>query len=394
MNFSFYIYGNPGKRYSQYPDDYTASTLSAQLEGVKGARLTIFREMDLEHYAYSEHLGNGNTIGICLIFNKSRCLRPGRLVVFFRSLIESHLVETGKIIKYNNNGILEFNVKTLSDSIKEYERLKDLVNSELENRGETYYGISPLKTIYNGERTYGELGNDATDENIIEMTNLHNKVIVNYGEGVEHGYLPKIINELRYQILQKQGDVDRLTKENKALDKKKKQYRYVLLLSMALIGLGCGLLLLNNHLNTTKSKLEIAHQTIDNKNDSIQNLKSNINHIQSTLNDEVKQRKEIETSFNNFKETIDRTQPLFITSTSFNFGTGYLSFEYYGFHDQEIRLGIRAYNGSQSYFNSSLVNIQEGFNTNSIYLAHGLNSSSWYSFELLIDEIIIGGGRH
>lgn len=41
MNFSFYIIGTPEGRYSQYPDDYTAPTLSNLQEGVDGARLVI-----------------------------------------------------------------------------------------------------------------------------------------------------------------------------------------------------------------------------------------------------------------------------------------------------------------------------------------------------------------
>lgn len=395
MNFSFYIYGNPGKRYSQYPDDYTASTLSALTERVTGAQLTIYREMDLVHYAYSENLGNGNVFGFCLIFNKSHCLRPGRLVDYFRSLVENHMVETGRIIKYNSKGGLEFNVKALSDGIKEYERIKDLVNTELESRGVKYYGIIPLKTTFNGERTSGTLGNDATDRDIIEMTDLHNKVVVKFDEGVEHGHIPQVINGLRAQLLQAQGDAERLKKENNALNKQKKQYRYVMLLSLALIGFGCGLFFLNNNLNTTKGELANAKQTISNQSDSLQNhkqrivsLETNINILQDTLD-------YLKNNFNAIKTVIDQTQPFLVIGTSFNFSTGVLTFDYYGFADKQVKLFVRAYNGNQSHINSSIIDIQEGYNSNTIFVAQGLDGNKWYSFELLTDdEIIIGGGRH
>ena len=101
MNFSFYILGTPEGRYSQYPDDYTASTLSGLQDGMAGARLVIYREMDLVHYAYTERLGNNNIIGFCLIFNKVRVLKPHQLIKLFRFIIEKRLIESGDIIKYN-----------------------------------------------------------------------------------------------------------------------------------------------------------------------------------------------------------------------------------------------------------------------------------------------------
>ena len=85
MNFSFYIIGTPEGRYSQYPDDYTAPTLSNLQEGVDGARLVIYRDMDLVHYVYTERIGTNAILGFCLIFNKVRISKPTQLIQLLKS---------------------------------------------------------------------------------------------------------------------------------------------------------------------------------------------------------------------------------------------------------------------------------------------------------------------
>ena len=178
MNFSFYIIGTPEGRYSQYPDDYTAPTLSNLQEGVDGARLVIYRDMDLVHYVYTERIGTNAILGFCLIFNKVRISKPTQLIQLFRFIIEKRLVESGKLIRYSENGVLKFNVKALNECVKDYEHLKVYINSEFENNA-SKYNIQPLTTIYNGVKTSTSLDQNASDDQIVSMTNKYNKVIVN-----------------------------------------------------------------------------------------------------------------------------------------------------------------------------------------------------------------------
>lgn len=399
MNFSFYFYGNPNKRYSQYPDDYTASTLADLQEGVTGARLAIYRKMDLIHYAYTENLGNKNIIGFCIIFNKSYSKRPHRLVNFLRSLIETRLIESGEIIRYSNKGVLEYKVNTLSNCSREYEQLQEIIDAELEKNYD-FYGIDTVTSTYNGERTSIEVISELTDAQIVDLTRQHNKIIVNYHNGVEDGYIPKVIESLRASLLQAEGDADRLKKENAKLNKQKKQYRYVMLLSLLLVGCGLGILTLNNNLTTTKDELAQARQTISQQQDSITENNSLIAKLNketqlltNELQSEVSKREEIETEFTTLKNGIG--QPLFIFDNSFNFGSGNLQFSYYGLEETTIKLFVRAYRNNESYSNSAHVNIKKGTNSSSIFLSRGLDSNKYYSFEILVDDsIIIGGGRH
>lgn len=305
MNFSFYILGTPEGRYSQYPDDYTASTLAGLQEGMAGARLVIYREMDLVHYAYTERLGNNSIIGFCLIFNKARIQKPRQLIRLFRFIIEKRLVESGEVIKYTDDGELRFKVRSMSECIKEYDRLKGFLNSEFENNA-SKYDIEPLTTTYNGVRSTGELDRNASDGQIVALTNQHNKVIVDDDNGIEHGYIPQVIASLREQNQKANEEIARLQEANANLERKKKQYSFVILLALIILGCGVGLFFLNDNLNSTRGELEQANQTISNKNSEISELNSTI----ESKNREIKQEKE---RYSNLESEIASVAPFVIT---------------------------------------------------------------------------------
>lgn len=305
MNFSFYILGTPEGRYSQYPDDYTASTLAGLQEGMAGARLVIYREMDLVHYAYTERLGNNSIIGFCLIFNKARIQKPRQLIRLFRFIIEKRLVESGEIIKYTDDGELKFKVRSMSECVKEYDRLKGFLNSEFENNA-SKYDIEPITTTYNGVKSTGELDRNASDGQIVALTNQHNKVIVNDDNGIEHGYIPQVIASLREQNQKANENIARLQEANANLERKKKQYSFVILLALIILGCGVGLFFLNDNLNSTRGELEQANQTISNKNSEISQLNSTI----ESKNREIKQEKE---RYSNLESEIASVAPFVIT---------------------------------------------------------------------------------
>ncbi|MBP3213333.1 MAG: hypothetical protein J6M19_00615 [Bacteroidaceae bacterium] len=275
MNFSFYLTGTLEGQYSQYPNDYTASTLAGLQANARGARLVIYREMDLIHYAYTERLSDKSLIGFCLIFNKARIQKPRQLIKLFRFIIEKRLVESGEVIKYNHDGELTFKVKSMNECIKEYDRLRGFLNSEFENNT-SLYEIEPLTTTYNGIKSTCELDRNATDVQILMMTNHHNQVVVNDDEGIEHGYIPQVIASLRKQNQKANNKIAQLQEENTNLERKKKQYGYVILLALGVIGCGIGLFLLNDNLNLTRLELTQA-------NDSIREQEAAIGRLDSTV---------------------------------------------------------------------------------------------------------------
>lgn len=237
MNFSFYILGTIQGRYSQYPDDYTANVFCELQNGFSGSRLVIFREMDLIHYVYAERLDGNNVIGFCLIFNKARLLKPTKLVNLFRLLIEKRLVESGSIFGYTEDGELKFKVKSLNTSVRLYDKLYSFLNYELESNIEKY-GVEPLRRIYDGTRTTAEAPANATDGQIVIMTNQHNKVIVNSEEGIEHGYITRVINGLRERSIRQEKEISSLKYQNIRLRNKQRNTLWVGILSIIVAIMG------------------------------------------------------------------------------------------------------------------------------------------------------------
>lgn len=393
MNFSFYFLGTPDGRYSQYPDDYTASTLAGLQEGMVGARLLIYRDMDLMHYAYTERLGNNNIIGFCLIFNQVRIQKPRQLIKLFRFIIEKRLVESGEVIKYTEDGELRFGVKAMNECVKEYDRLKGFLNSEFENNA-SKYDVVPLTTTYNGIRSAGELGRNASDSQIVAMTSKHNKVIINEDEGIEHGYIPQIISSLREQNHNANEEIARLIEENASLEKKKKQYSFVILLALIILGCGVGLFFLNDNLNLTKDELMLANETITNKDIEISELYLRNDELNTCYQVEKQKRSEVENQLERLHNNISDRQPFIIKKTSFEFSTGYLTVHYYGITEGNVDIQVRAYKSGESYSNTASIYVYKGDNVATIYLSSMLDGSKWYSFEVLQGNVIIGGSRH
>lgn len=237
MNFSFYIMGTPEGLYSQYPNDYTVSTLSNLQEGIEGAKLVIYRDMDLVHYVYTERIETNAILGFCLIFNKGRILKPTHLVQLFRFIIENKLVESGNLIRYSDDGVLKFNVKTLNECVKNYEYLKAYIDAEFENNP-SKYDIQPLSTIYNGVKTSTSLDKNVSDGQIISMTNQYNKVIVNEDTGIENGYIPQLIMALREKNRANLDEINVLQSKLRKAEIKKKNITWVAVLGTIVLFFG------------------------------------------------------------------------------------------------------------------------------------------------------------
>ena len=193
---------------------------------------------------------------------------------------------------------------------------------------------------------------------------------------------------------------EELKEQNNKILRQKKQFQLVVFLALAIWGCGIGLFFLNDNLNMTKSELadanntiSIRNDTIESKNNQISSLCRDVNNLNVSLREEIERREEVENDYESFKNSLKNMQPFIVKSTSFNFSSGWLSFDYYGLRDTTVTVQVKAF-GNYAYSNSSSIDIEKGYHSNSIYISSGLNSSDWYSFELLVGNKIIGGDRH
>lgn len=282
MNFNLYIYGTPEGRYNQYPNDYTASLLEEWQKGAKGTRLVIYRKMDLVYYGYTERLNNeGNCIGFCIVFNNARVLKPKLLIQFFKTVVEDYLVKSGDIIKYSEDGKIHYNLRAFNEGTRAFDKLKDLISSEFDSN-ESKYGIVLLDSIYNGINSFETIDSNATDSQILALTNKHNKVIINDANGAEASYLNKLIANMRAENVAAKEKIKSLESEVEKVNRQKKQYRMIVFLVLAVAGCLVALYFSNSNIQSLNGDLSQKKEEIKvlNNDVAIANTKIDSMHIE------------------------------------------------------------------------------------------------------------------
>lgn len=238
MNFNLYIHGTPDGRYNQYPYDYTAPMLEEWQKGDNGTQMVIYRKMDLVYYDFVEKLNDkGDKIGLCIVFNNAQLLRPKLLIDFFNDIVDNYLIKSGEIIRYGGDGKIHYNIHKFNEAIKSYQRIISIINSELETN-EVKYGIVPLTSSYNGYNTYDCIDYKSSDEQIVALTNKHNKVLVKDSYSAENSYFNQLISNLRTENISAKNKIKELESEIDKVNRQKKQYKWVAILGIIVVIFG------------------------------------------------------------------------------------------------------------------------------------------------------------
>ena len=402
MNISTYIFGSLGNGYSQYPNDY-AQTIFQSIYAQSSAptQIVAHREDKLIYYAYVRKLEAGQYIGLCVVLNSVMLTDFKEMFSIFENLITS-LVVNGIILQFNDKGDIVSKASQLYTNQAEVSRVTDNLRNEFSKLENTSKPLPPVSygIAKNEKRTFsiGDNMNDIVKASvsfnytfIVKQKDFDTQSLSSY-----RGIVSRL-NKEKIDLTQKYQD---LQKEHAKVLKQKKQFQLVVFLALAILGCGIGLFFLNDNLNMTKSELadanntiSIRNDTIESKNNQISGLCRDVHNLNVSLNEEIERREQVENDYESFKNSLNNMQPFIVKSTSFNFSSGWLSFDYYGLRDTTVTVQVKAF-GNYAYSNSASIDIEKGYHSNSIYLSSGLNSSDWYSFELLVGNKIIGGDRH
>ena len=404
MNASVYLFGEFNSGYSQYPDDYASSIfLKFSANAKSTTQIAIHRDGNLVYYGYIRKLQQDRYIGLCVVLNGLILKRIDGLFSLFENTI-SNLVTNGKLIHFNEQGDLVTSVEKLYLNREEIELLTESLRVGFK-KFEAYSAPLPAVSYGTSKDSCKDFVVDDEQEKIIKSSYTNGYTYIYKSKGFNTAQLNSYKGVLSRSYKEKQelaAKLGALEKEHAKTLKQKKQFKYVIIMFVILLGCAIGLFALNDNLNLTRDALSSANDTISMQNDSL-NVKSveisnlhDANHeLDVRRQAEEDKRIEAESNLESLKKKICDRQPFIVKSTSFDFSSGYLRFEYYGMTDVTVNVKVRAYNDEgSSYSNSSSIYIESGDNSASIYLSRGLDSGKWYSFELLKDNIILGGGRH
>lgn len=404
MNASVYLFGEFNSGYSQYPDDYASSIFQKFSANAKSTtQIAIHRDGNLVYYGYIRKLQQERYIGFCVVLNGLILKRIDGLFSLFENTI-SNLVTNGKLIHFNEQGDLVTSVEKLYLNREEIDLLTESLRAGFK-RFEAFSAPLPAVSYGTSKDSFKDFVVDDDQDEIIKSSYINGYTYIYKSKGFNTAQLNSYKGVLSRAYKEKKElteKYERLQAEHAKTLRQKKQFKFVLILFIVLLGCAIGLFSLNDNLNITRDALSSANDTISMQNDSlssktvqISNLHTENYELERSRQAEESRRVEAENNLEDFKSKIRNRQPFIIKSTSFSFSSGYLSFDYYGMTEGSVAVKVKAFNDNgECYTNSSNIYIEEGDNSASIYVSRSLDGDKWYSFELLKDNIILGGDRH
>lgn len=399
MNFNLYLFGRNKGTYNQYPDDYTSSLLASFCSDVTSSKAMIVRDQNLMHYIYAENLGESNVIGICLIFNKAYIKHVSKIFNFIRGLIESTLLKQGKIIRYNNQGYIEFTSTKLSDDVKAYDYIKTLVDSKLDSDN-NYFGVSELTSTYNGLHNSEVVDGNTANSEMLKLQQKYNKIIIEYKKGIEEDLTKKVITGLQTQISNLNKKIESQTQEISKLEKTKKQYRKVMFLVIVLLCCCGGLYFLYTTLDETERNLQDTTERLSIATDSISSLNYTLTQKQNaiiSLKNEVREERQLKEAAQSTLENIQSNCPFLITGTSCTLSSREYTVRYFAKESgsRSFKIKVIEEKSGRVYTEKSVSEyLDSGTGSFTVYFNRSFNTSDWYTFEIWDGNKIVGGSRH
>jgi hypothetical protein len=404
MNVTPYFFGEFNNGYTQYPADYASAIFKNFYTNSKSTtQIAIHREGDLMYYGYIRKLEQERYIGFCIVINGLILTKLDGLFSLYENSI-SNLVTNGQLIYFDEKGDLVTNVERLYLNREEIDLLTQAFRSGFLHFKDF---IQPLPAVNYGVSKDSVKNFSIEDdiEEIIKSSHTYGYTYIYKSKGFNTSQLNSykgVLSRLNKEKTELAKQYNSLEQEYKKSIKQKKQYRFVAILFLLVLGCAIGLLTLNNNLNRTVSDLNNANITIEGQKDSIGNKNNQITILNYKNNALMKQcqneqfyRQEAVNALTSLQNIIEERQPFIVTSTSFNFNTGYLSFDYFGLKEESVKIQVRAYGDDGNlYSNTSYINVYKGNNDEVIYLNKSISNRKWYSFEILKDNIILGGDRH
>lgn len=397
MNVTVYLFGEFNNGYTQYPDDYTKTIFQNFYSNAKSTtQITIHREGNLMYYGYIRKLELNRYIGFCVVINGLILTRLEGLFSLYENTIFT-LVSNGQLIHFNEQGNIVTNVDKLYVNREEIDLLTQSFRAGFHHFQNTVKPLPPLNYSISKD-TIKSFAIDNDIDEIIKSSHTFGYTYIFKSKDFNTSQLnsfKEVLERLNKEKVELGNQYNKLDEEHKKTIKQKKQYRFVAILFILVFGCLIGLVSLNSNLNNTISALNNAKSTISDQNNTLSNKSNQISTLESenfTLQNKFQQTKN---NFDSLQAIVSERQPFIIKSTSFDFNTGYLSYRYYGFKNESLKIQVRAYNDNgTSFVTTTDVDVYVGENTNEIYLNNNLNKDDWYSFVILKENIVLGGDRH
>lgn len=299
MNFKLYIFGE-SSGYKQYPDDSNSFKEYFKYQQ-SNSSLYIQRKADLVYYVYSQKIDKekNSFLGFCIVFNGVYIKNFKNAFAIFEK-IYSDCILSGKLFRLGEDGKIGYATDDFASQTEEYDRLVSVFNDELEKKNRTLLAQLP-KTYKMGQGSKVFSMSDSP-ELIAEGISVYDSVsISNNNNNEDLDYVGRMLQQLY-------SENKKLKTEYEILNKQKKQYRWVAILSICVIASLVGLYLLNDNLSgiisNQSSTISNLESTIANKNSDITSLCDTLSQERGVIRQKNSEIRLLNTNLTTYKDSL------------------------------------------------------------------------------------------
>lgn len=397
INSTFYIFGNLGSGYTQYPFDYAKNILSSLISETDAkTMLAVRRENNLMYYCYLRRLEGVQYIGFCALLNGLMFSNVKELFSVFENAV-TFMVTSGGIIGFSSEGDIVATTSTLIGKEKDIDSAFSYIQNGLSKLEHDLKKLPPVSYSISKSETKSFSATD-DDKSIADASCKYGCTFVIKDKGYNTasllGYKGVVVrlNKEKDNLARNYAE---LNEKYQKVSKQKKQVDKIVVLLLILLVFGVGIYFLNDSLNTTRSQLTDANNRIAQKNRQIEVQQGQISELTNKYNNTVQERDALDEEFSDYKNLVSRCQPFLFKGSSFNFNTNDYTFDYYGLKEgyQSVTMRVISPDGSIRNYDYN-VYVSNGENSASLSVNGYFYNNSYYVFELLYDGKVIGGGRH
>lgn len=296
-----YLFSQVSGIYHQYTTDYSETFLKQFCSNCFASdQIAIHRDGNLIYYAYAHKNSGSELYGICIVCGEI-CLNLQWLYEYFQKALEASAGK-GVLFRYDEQGQIRKNVEKFSSEVAEVDNLFREIREDI-NKRQSYWEVLPPEdfSIPLDSKISFAFNEDEKGKIIDAIRHYHNVIVTM--DSTSPSSFAKTIERLNSENSQLQEEKERLENKIESLSKQKKQYKWVIVLSILVV---LGLIVIfffNQNVNDLDNKL--AKQEL-----SVDSLKNVVSNKDSIIYSQIQEIKTIKNNFREVKEDLDYSKSL------------------------------------------------------------------------------------
>ena len=306
MILKSYLFSQTFGEYQQYTKDHSETFLKDLCKNIiVSDQIAIHRNGNLAYYAYAHKNSNSDIYGICVVCSEV-CLNLQWLYDCFQKAFDT-LAQKGVLFCYSESGEISKNITYFSEETAEIDTLFRSTKEYLDGRS-SYWEKLPPEDFSVPLSSKIQLSFEEDDkETINDAIRHYHNIVITMANAIPTSYA-KTVERINIEKNLLSNENNELKENIEALHREKKQYRWVAILSLAVIASLIGLYFLNDNLSGVISDKDAL---ISNKNDTIAIQKYNLEVLRDSVDDLEESVSSCQKTIRQQEEKLQALQTLF-----------------------------------------------------------------------------------